>query len=341
MGQYTQLKELERVRIYEGLMQGLSQRMIAESIGRDRSTVSREIRRNSDRIGYLYPKEAQRETEKRKARHGSKLERNIGLKEYVINKLKIGWSPEIIAGVWKKVHPDESICTEAIYQFIYAPKHKKLELWKLLIKRKKKRGLVRKSRSKETIQHRVSIHKRPDEINTRKEFGHYEGDLFFNRGSQSVNVLTMIERVSRKVTLIKQDSKHSSSTINALRDAIGSYAKSCTFDNGTEFAEHHTLAMLTYFCDAYSPWQKGSVENIIKLVREHVPFGMDPNNITQQLLDYVAHALNNRPRKILGFLTPNEVFQNEMKKQESRVKTALPAAEVSFYQNLESVALHA
>jgi IS30 family transposase len=339
---YTQLTEFERVRIYEGHKQGLSQRQIAESIGRDKSTVSRELRRNSDRIGYLYPRDAQKKTDERKARHGSKIERNMDLKNYVIDKLKIGWSPEVIAGRWKKERPDEGICAEAIYQFIYKPKYKKLELWKLLDKRKKKRGLVRKNRSKQTIQYRVSIDKRPEEINARQEFGHFEGDLFFNRGSQSANVLTTVERVSRLVSLVKQDSKQSDTTIKSLKKSIGSYATSCTFDNGKEFAEHYTLGIPTYFCDAYSPWQKGSVENAIKLIRRYIPFAMDPDSITQQLLDYVAHMINNRPRKILGFLTPYEVFENELKKKnESRVKSALPAAEVSFNLNLEGVALHA
>jgi transposase, IS30 family len=342
MGQYTQLKELERVRVYEGLKQGLSLTMIAESIGRDKSTVSREVRRNGDPIGYLYPRDAQKRTEDRKARHGSKVERNVGLKAYVLDGLKRGLSPEIIAGLWKQAHPDQSICTEAIYQFIYAPRHRKLELWKLLNKRKKKRGLVRKSSPKETIQHRVSIHERPEEINTRQEFGHYEGDLFFNKGSMSANVLVMIERVSRRVILVKQDSKQSRPTRDALEDRLVSHAKSCTFDNGTEFAEHYTLSIPTYFCDPYSPWQKGSVENVIKLIRERVSFNTEPDSITQQLLDYVADQLNNRPRKILGFKTPNEVFEMKWKKEgESRVKPALPAVEVSFNLNLESVALHA
>jgi IS30 family transposase len=340
MGQYTQLKELERVRIYEGLKRGCSISMIAESVGRDKSTVSREIRRNSDNFGYLYPKDAQKASENRKARHGSKIERNDTLRSYVTDMLQLGWSPELIAGCWNQEHPDKTICTEVIYQHIYKPKYKKLELWKLLKKQKKKRGLVRKIRSKQTIQGRVSIHTRPEEINARKEFGHYEGDLFFNKGSMSANVLVAQERVSRRVILIKQDSKHSTPTINALKDAIGSHAKSCTFDNGTEFAEHLALAVLTFFCDPYSPWQKGSVENVIKLVREHIPFDMDPDNITQELLHSIANKLNNRPRKILGFKTPNEVFENEMKKEESsRVKPALPAVKVSFNLNLEGVAL--
>lgn len=341
MRQYTQLKELERVRIYEGKMQGLSISMIAESIGRNKSTVSREMIRNSDHVGYLYPRDAQKRTEDRKARHGSKIERNSNLRDYMMEKLKIGWSPELIAGCWKSDHVDQPISTEAIYQYIYAPKHKDLKLWSLLIKHKKKRGVVRKSQAKVIIQNRVSIHERPELINARQEIGHYEADLFFNRGSMSANVLVAQERVSRKVVLVKQDSKHSDSTMNALQDVIGPEAKSCSFDNGTEFAEHQKLGIPTFFCDPRSPWQKGSVENIIKLVRQLIPFSTSPIDITQNLLNWAADTLNNRPRKILGFLTPNEVFENELKKGESRMKPALPAAEVSFNLNLEGVALHA
>ncbi len=341
MAHYTQINEKERVHIYNGLVQKKPRTKIAEELGRHRTTIWRERKRNSDHIGYLYPRDAQKRTEERKAKHGSKAERNQSLKEYIIDKLKQGWSPEIIAGRWKKEHPEQSISTEAIYQFIYKPKNKKLELWKFLIKRKKKRGLVRKKRAKTKIKNRVSVHERPKEIDARQEFGHYESDLFFNQGSKSANVLIATERVTRKAVLIKQDSKNSTNTINSLKTNIEKHAKSCTFDNGMEFAEHEKLGIQTFFCDAYSPWQKGSVENFIKLVREHIPFNVSSDAVTQELLDFVADKINNRPRKILGFLTANELFELESKKvNESRVKPALPAVEVSFNVKLEDVALH-
>lgn len=338
---YTQLKELERVRIFDCRKQGISIRNIAEQIGRDKSTVSRELKRNSDHIGYLYPKDAQKKTDIRKARHGTKIDRNNELKRYVLEKLNQRWSPVIIAGRWTIENPEKRIGTEAIYQFIYHPKNKKLELWKLLLRKKRKRGVIRKQRSTGGIMHRVSIHQRPAGIETRELFGHYEADLMFNKGSQSENILTLVERKSRMVTFVKHESKHSEPIIESIKQKIGSTALSCTFDNGKEFALHHTLGMPTFFCDPGSPWQKGSVENMNGVGREFCPFTMDPNSITQEYLDLATDILNNRPRKILNFSTPYEVFVNESKKREkSRVKPAVPAVEVSFNQNLSSVALH-
>jgi len=338
MKKYTQIKEQERVKIYDGVKQGMSQVEIGRLLGRNKSTVSRELKRNSDDIGYQYPRNSQRQTEARKARHGSKIARNKLMQSYVIEQLKNGWSPGVIAGRWSKEHPKQRICAETIYQFIYSTKQKPAELWKFLDKRKRKRGLVRKTRSKEKIQDRTSIHQRPPEVDARQQFGHVEGDLFFNQGNRSVNVLTTVE-----ISLVKHNSKHSKSIIASLKKSIGSYASSCTFDNGLEFAAHHTLGIPTYFCDAHSPWQKGSVENAIKLLRRYIPFAMEPRTITQEFLDSVAHMLNNRPRKILNFSTPYEVFMRELNQINptlSRVKPALPAVEASFNSNLISVALH-
>jgi IS30 family transposase len=343
MDNYTQIKEFERVAIYEGLKVGLSQGKIAKLLGRDKSSISRELNRNSDQFGYLYPRDAQKCAEDRKAKHGTKINRRPALKAYVIEKLKLGWSPAVIAGRWKiEKSKLPGTCAEAIYQFIYDPKNKKLALWEFLPRQRKKRGIKRKSQQANVagIQHRVSVHDRPEEINMRDTVGHYEADLMFNKGSQAANVLTIVERKSRMVFLVKHESKHSKPIIESLEKKIKSTAKSCTFDNGKEFALHHLLNILTFFCDPGSPWQKGSVENMNGLLRRYLPFELDPHSITQDYLDHVALTINNIPRKILGFLTPYEVFmQSNIGQESSRVKPALPAAEV-FYQNFQSVALH-
>jgi transposase, IS30 family len=341
MSQYTQMKVVERMRIFDCLKQGYSIRNIAERIGRDKSTVSRELRRNRDRVGYLYPEEAQKSTDLRKARHGSKIDRKPQLKAYLLEKAKLKWSPVIIAGRWNIENPKQRICAEAIYQFAYHQKNKELALWKLFPRAKRKRGTVRKQRSTGGIMHRISIHERPGVIDTREQFGHYEADLMFNKGSQSENVLTLVERKSRMVTLVKHESKQSQPIIESIKNKIGAVALSCTFDNGKEFALHYTIGIPTFFCDPGSPWQKGSVENMNGVAREYLPFSLSPSLITQDYLDQVAYTLNTRPRKLLNFLTPYEVFMNCTNPiEESRVKTAQPAVEVTFYQNLESVALH-
>lgn len=340
MAYYTQLKEFERMDIFTGLTRGLSLNDIARKIGRDKSTVSREIARNRDQIGYLYPSEAQTRTNYRKARYGSKIDRIQALRAYILEKAQLGWAPNIIAGCWNKKNPDQTICAETIYQFAYHKKNKHLALWKMFPRAKRKRGITRRYRSAGGIMHRVSIHDRPKEVDARENIGHYEADLMFNRGSKSANVLTVVERKSRMVTLVKHKSKHSAPIINSLKQKIGSLAKSCTFDNGKEFALHYQIKIPTFFCDRASPWQKGSVENMNGLLRRYIPFSLNHKLITQEYLDEIALIMNNRPRKKLDFLTPLEVFMENSKIEESRVKPAKPAAEVPFYQKNRTVALH-
>lgn len=343
MGKYTQIKEFERVRIYDLLKKGKGVTAIGQELGRDKSSISREIARNSDRIGYLYPKDAQKLAEDRKARHGSKINRNPILKAYILESVK-EFGPQVLAGRWNLINPENRVSHEAIYQFAYHADNQDLALWKLFPHAKSKRGLVRARRSSCKIKHRVSIHKRPKDIDTRHEFGHFEADLFFNRGSQSMNVLTLTERKSRYVWFIKNDSKQSVPIIASIKQIADGTALSVTFDNGSEFAEHHTLGIPTYFCDPGAPWQKGGVENLNKLARTDVPFDMEPRIITQDYLDAVAHKLNNKPRKILGFLTPHEVFMQNVKteERESRMKRPTPAAEANnfIYQKTLNVALH-
>lgn len=322
MRKYTQLKPNERALIFEFTKTGWRNNQIANALGRDKSTISRERKRNGDSIGYLYPTEAQAATNQRKARHGPKVARCPKLEEYVIDKLRACWAPDSIAGRWSEERPDQSITTEAVYSFIYSEKARKLELWKLLPRKKHKRGMMRKTNKKVKIQHRVSIDQRPQYIERRKESGHLEADLFFNAGSMSANVLNIVDRKSRVTFLIKNDAKFSEPIIDRVNRSIGSFAKSVTFDNGSEFALHYRLqekGIQTYFCDPGSPWQKGSVENSNGALRRYLPFKAPANSITQDLLNKVADIINNIPRRSLKFLTPAEVFEQDYKMKYSSV----------------------
>lgn len=340
MNHYIQLKETDRVKIYKGLVQGLSVDVIAQETGRHKSTIYRELQRNSDRIGYLYPRDAHEQTKKRKARHGSKIDRNPDLKAYIIEQTSLNRAPIVIAGRWNKNHPNKRICAESIYRYAYHSKNIHLDLWKLFPKAKKKRGVMRKKRkSGSPILHRVSIHHRPAEIENRKTFGHYEADLMFNQGSQSANVLTIVERKSRMVFLVKHSSKHSNPIIKSIEKKVGNTALSCTFDNGTEFSDHWKMKISTYFCDPGSPWQKGSVENMNGLLRKDLPFELDPKLITQEYLDSVAYRINNTPRKLLGYSTPMEVFLENLKKRKKHFRLESPTLSVD-YQKSSNVALH-
>jgi len=314
MNKYTQLTEIERARIFEGQVNQKSIREIAAGLGRSPSTISRERRRNSDHIGYLYPRNAHENSLKRKARHGSKIMRIPGLLDYIKEKLDEFWAPIAIAGRWSKDNPGQAITAETVYHFIYSPAAKKLELWKKLPRQKVKRGLARITKKPAAILNKTSIHERPESINTRNEPGHFEGDLFFNRGSMSSNTLNLIERKSRFLFLAKNSSKDSVQMADAIRRLVQKYAQTITVDNGTEFAAHQGLAaegIKIYFCDPHSPWQKGSVENANGYLRRFVPFRVSAEAITQDVLDRIANLVNNIPRKSLNFLTPKEVFFND------------------------------
>jgi IS30 family transposase len=158
----------------------------------------------------------------------------------------------------------------------------------------------------------VSISERPATVEDRAVPGHWEGDLL--AGSNNSYVVTLVERQTRYVLLIKIRSKHTAEVVQALKRGIGKLPeelrKSLTWDRGKELSQHKVLSMATdmpvYFCDPYSPWQRGSNENTNGLLRQYFPKGKDLSPLTQRQLDKVARELNERPRKTLGFLTPAE-----------------------------------
>jgi IS30 family transposase len=306
MRKYTRITEQERCLIEIGIRQGKSIRAIARRLDRPAKTISAEIKRNGGYLGY-YAVKAHHERRQSNKKGYSKIDSNLLLINYIKEKLKEKWSPEVIAGRWNKKKKGQKISHESIYVWIYKQPN---DLYSYLARSKKKRGL-RPQRSKSNIPDRVSIHQRPEAINGRTEAGHYEGDLVFQQGNGSQNILTVVERKSRMVIFKKNDSKHSDVVVGALRDVQlkSKYPmKSLTLDNGTEFTRHANLKMTTYFCDPGSPWQKGSVENMNGILRRYIDYRIDANIIDQEMLDSVANMINNKPRKILGFLTPNEVI---------------------------------
>lgn len=350
MRKFSQLSYHERHKIYTGLCQQQSKSEIAKLLDRPTSAVTREIIRNSDQYGYFYPRDAQEATQKRKNKNAPKIDRNPELEAYIIKKLNDRWSPEMIASQWSIDHKDEAICKETIYAWLYSSNElEKVALIKLLIRKHKKRGL-KPRKNKSTIKNRVSIHDRPSHINERLEVGHYECDLMFNSGSQSKNICTLIERVTRKAYLVSNENKSTKTVIDSLLKRInneGLIIKSITFDNGTEFADHGRLKDLgadTYFCDPGAPWQKGSIENLNGMLRRFIPFNLPAEDITEELVTKVNRMINLMPRTILSQKTPLEVFRETCKitkKSESRKKLALPATEAILYnQKTSSVAFH-
>lgn len=320
ISKYRKLSKSERILIAGWKDKGLSNKDIAKLLSRNISTIGREIERNKFK-GFVYePLHAQALAEKRKllaweAKHPLKNEK---IYSYVIDKLRIGWSPEVISGRLKKVErkddPSWHICSESIYAFIYSkhPKAIKLKLWQYL-RRKQVRRRIKGGRKAQRVRipDRVSIHERPIIIDKRKEIGHWEGDSVVGKHKKS-GLHTEYERVasltrSERIKLITAEE-----TIKAQVKIFGELPKqlrkSITLDNGLEMVRHKQLTDIlgikTYFTDPYSSYQRGGNENSNLWIRYYFPKGTDFNLVSNQELKDVQLELNNRPRKRLEYLKP-------------------------------------
>jgi IS30 family transposase len=312
MGQsYGQLSEQERCAIFRLHAGGISRGEIARQLGRHKSTIGRELRRNALPSGYQ-PVAAQRMAGARR-RRGTKIGRSSQLRETVDDQLlAMGRSPEQIAGRLEREQGKPVISHESIYRYIYSPLGRRQKLHRTLCRAKARRGRrPRQGERRPLIPFRVSIHVRPQSVTRRRRFGHWEGDLMAFR-SPARPLVVCVERKSRLLLATGQDGKTAQTTKRSLKRLLGRLApkarRSLTFDNGGEFARHHQLGCKTYFCDPHSPWQKGGVENAIGRLRRDLPRATDLTHYSQQDLDDLIALYNDTPRKCLGYRTPLEAF---------------------------------
>lgn len=323
---YTHLTSFERGEIYALLEAKKSIAYIAGHLGRDRSTVYRELRRNGAKRGYS-PQKAQQQYQERReeCRPARKLD-HLPLWNHVIDKIGDKVPPEAVAGRLPLDYPDDPkmrISHEAIYQAIYGDKRLHFLIKNLPQARPKRRKRGQgKARRGPAIPNRVDIQQRPEEVEDRGRFGDWEADLVVGAGQQGY-IATLVERKTRMLLSRKIDTKDATTTANAIIDAFmdvpKSWVKTITFDNGTEFACHETIALATgattYFAAPYASYQRGTNENTNGLIRRYLPKNKSFANLNQEQLDWIVDQLNNRPRKILGYRTPNEVFQNERERR--------------------------
>ena len=309
----------EREDISCGVAANLSVRAIARGLGRPASTVSRELSRNGGRHGYR-PSVADAAAWDRAARPKQcKLALNPALREHVVTGLGLQWSPEQITG-WLRVEfpddPELRVSHETIYLSLFVQSKGLLnkELTKEL---RSGRGVRRAGRISVRGQGRgqivdaLHISERPAEADDRAVPGHWEGDMVSGSGNSHVG--TLVERSSRFVQLVKLENKTTDCVIAALTAKVQELPEqlkqSLTWDRGLEMAKHKQFTVDTgvqvYFCDPKSPWQRGTNENTNGLLRQYLPHGMNLNQVTQEQLDEIAHRLNSRPRKTLGFMTPS------------------------------------
>lgn len=313
----------ERELLFAHVEKGYSLRKIANILNVSHTSLSREYKRNCNQKTLQYfPCQAQQ-----KARLREKLQRekaplkNPEIFLYVKQKLRRGWSPELISGRLPIDKKGSSICTETIYQYIYAQKkhpHQNLKLYlkNSHFKRREKAG--RKVR-KVLIPDRVWIDQRPNEINSRQDFGHFEMDLVegLRRDKKVINVT--VERKTRftKLSLLnsKKSLDKSKSIINQLFNLP---VKSITTDNGVENTAHQDwsqkLNCPVYFTHPYHSWEKGTVENINGRLRYFLPKKTTLSSLTPFSLSVIQYLLNTTPRKCLNFQTPKECFEKELKR---------------------------
>lgn len=320
MKNYQHIKESERELIFLYLNQGKSYREIGKLIGRNHGTIVREVVRNQIDNGIYSVLKAQAlaKTRRSQSKIGVRKLDHSGLADYVITRIGWGWSPETIAGRLKTIKSQVTVSHETIYRFIYQKEQKKLRLFELLRRQHRKRHLMsgRTTNKRGMIPNRVFIDQRPDIINQRKQLGHWETDLMEGPKKTQGHVSVTIERQSRIVKIVKVKNKQAGQKTKGLLKQLGKLpsvtVKSITFDNGKENFEHQIVAKAlncdTYFCNPYHSWEKGTVENTIGLVRQYLPKKMNLEGVTQGELSWIADQLNNRPRKVLGYLTPAEVF---------------------------------
>ena len=322
MRKYRQLTEDDRIEIYAMKQAGKQQNKIAFKLGVHPSTISRELARNTGLRGYR-PKQAQQKTLHRRFFARKAVKMTPETMGYIESKLRQEHSPEQIAERMK-FDPDwhgPAVSHERIYQHIWQDKAQNGTLYRHLriggTKQRRKRRNSRDMRG--TIKNRVGIEKRPNIVERKTRLGDWEGDTIVGKNHQGA-LVTLVDRKS-KLSLIGKVDRYTAEaveqTIVRLIELVPKRNYTLTVDNGKEFANHEsvadTLQIKVYFADPYSAWQRGLNENTNGLIRQYVPRGSEVRTLTNQQIKHIMNRLNNRPRKTLGYLTPNEVFYERKK----------------------------
>ena len=313
MRKYRRITHEDRCQIYALNKRGSSQQGIAELLGISQSAVSRELRRNRGKRGYRF-KQAQAKAEARRAAHGKPRKLTASVRRKIEAALRDQrWSPEQISGWLSK--QDIALSHECIYQMIWQDKRAGGSLWRCLRRRGKrynKRSATNAGRG--LIPYRTDISERPAIVVRKTRVGDWEGDTVTGAGHKG-GLLTLVERKTMltKIALLPRATATTThhAAIHKLKP-IGGLVHTITFDNGKEFAAHRDIAAALdakiFFATPYHAWERGLNENTNGLIRDFFPKGTDFSTITAAEVAKVERLLNARPRKSLGFRSPQEVF---------------------------------
>ena len=314
------LSHTEREEISRQLACGHSLRAIAAHLARAPSTISREVQRDGGRTQYRAQRADAAAWQRARRPKPCRLAGLPRLRAAVADKLMHRWSPEQIAAWLKRTYPDDPswhVSHETIYRTLFIQSRGTLKL--ALLAHLRRRGRLRRARvprltSVGPLADAISIRERPASVEDRAIPGHWEGDLLL--GGPHTQIATLVERRSRFVMLVQMPTKRAPDVAAALAAHIQrlpqQLRRSLTWDRGRELAAHRDLTLATdmqvYFCDPHSPWQRGSNENTNGLLRQYFPKSTNFAQYSQDTLDAVAHELNERPRKTLGFETPAAIL---------------------------------
>jgi IS30 family transposase len=313
MRTYTQLTQTQRYQIYALKKMGHQQTEISKFIGVDKSTISRELKRNQGLRGYR-PKQAHNLAMNRRKQG----QRRIRTETWTLVEAKIHmeWSPEQISG-WLLKHYHIQVSHEWIYQYILSDKQAGGDLHKHLRCQKKRRKRYGNRDRRGKLPNRRSIEERPEIVDHRQRIGDWEVDTMVGKGHHQA-IVTLTERKSRLALLRKVDRRTAELVSKAMIELLQPVAErvhTITGDNGKEFAEHEriTKELCTdfFFAHPYAAWERGANENMNGLVRQYIPKNRELNSVTNDELELIMTKLNHRPRKCLDYLSPFEVFFNQ------------------------------
>ena len=309
---YTQLTEIERYQIWIGLSLGNTQAKIAECLHVHKSTICREIKRNSGQRGYRPKRAHELCLARRQSNNAAKLDHDLW--QTVESLIRKDWSPQQVSE-WLKRNTTYSISHESIYQYVYEDQRTGGNLVKHLRCQKKRKKRYGKVDRRGQLKDRRSIEERPSIVDERVRIGDWEADTV--AGHQTgARLVTLTERKSRYtlIGLAKDKSAHNV-TMTILKMLKGHHHKThtITYDNGKEFAGHKTIEKQTgskaYFAHPYHSWERGLNENTNGLIRQYFPKGSDFNKLNPAQIKAVQDKLNQRPRRCLDYETPESIYK--------------------------------
>ncbi|MEX0448064.1 IS30 family transposase [Xenorhabdus sp. SGI246] len=311
---YMQLTEIERYQIFSLKEAGFTQRVIATSLNRAASTISRELKRNREAQRYC-PKQAQLKALERRHTAVKAVKVTPEITLFIKQLIWQDLSPEQTVGYLKR-EKIISLHHETVYRLIYKDKINGGDLWQhLRIAKKPYRKRYGSYERRGKIKNRISIDNRPKIVDKKQRIGDWEGDTIVGKDHKSA-LLTLVERKSLFTIIIKLEDKTAEGVAKAATrnlSHIKKKIKTITFDNGLEFSEHEliskNLETKIYFSHPYSPWERGINENTNGLIRDYFPKGTDFNKVSEREINLVENRLNKRPRKTRGYKTPNELFK--------------------------------